>query len=362
MKGSHTNVNQLAILMAVSTLVALAMVGTARAELVGHWTLDNDTSGLTNLGTDGPTSDLGLMGTNAPLYSATGGFDNGGYATFDGTTTATQSALISTAPDNAAADMAATGGYPLSLSVWFRVPVPTPTGSPRGTIFAMSNTAAGNQYIQMGIGYNETNGDFELNRRNTTFQGEDAVGSKALISDGNWHHAAGVMSTDSTVAIYLDGILQPLDASVPAIATVAFPTTMNSISIGAFRRNNTTIQDAFRGDIDDPRLYNHALSLVEVRQLAGLIPGDFDGDKDVDGTDFVAWQNNFPLASGAALGQGDADGDGDVDGADFVVWQTNFPTAPGPGASTIPEPTALLLGAFGAIGLACVGRHRLIVR
>lgn len=69
---------------------------------------------------------------------------------------------------------------------------------------------------------------------------------------------------------------------------------------------------------------------------AALVPGDFDVDGDVDAFDFVAWQANFPLASGATLAQGDADGDEDVDGADFVVWQTNFPYG-------IPEPSAILL-------------------
>lgn len=55
-----------------------------------------------------------------------------------------------------------------------------------------------------------------------------------------------------------------------------------------------------------------------------VTPGDFDGDHDVDGADFVVWQTNFSKANGATRSQGDADGDGDVDGADFVVWQTHF--------------------------------------
>jgi autotransporter-associated beta strand protein len=88
-----------------------------------------------------------------------------------------------------------------------------------------------------------------------------------------------------------------------------------------------------------------------------LHPGDFDSDGDVDGADFVAWQTNFPLASGATLGQGDADGDGDVDGADFVVWQTNFPFTPGAGASPVPEPAALLLGVFSAAALLVTHRR-----
>jgi hypothetical protein len=79
------------------------------------------------------------------------------------------------------------------------------------------------------------------------------------------------------------------------------------------------------------------------------VAGDFDGDGDVDGADFVVWQTNFPLASGATFAQGDADGDGDVDGADFVVWQTNFPTPPAPGAALLPEPGVFRFFACGAI-------------
>src|SRR5690606_5862456 len=65
------------------------------------------------------------------------------------------------------------------------------------------------------------------------------------------------------------------------------------------------------------------------------VPGDCDGDKDVDGADFVAWQTSFgQTGSGLSC---DFDGDGDVDGADFIVWQVNFPkTAPqGTGSSGI---------------------------
>src|SRR5262249_8693414 len=83
------------------------------------------------------------------------------------------------------------------------------------------------------------------------------------------------------------------------------------------------------------------LTLNLLGVVTGLVPGDFDSDGDVDGADFVAWQTNFPLESGATLAMGDADSDGDVDGADFVVWQTHFPTSPGPAA--VPEPAAGLL-------------------
>jgi hypothetical protein len=86
--------------------------------------------------------------------------------------------------------------------------------------------------------------------------------------------------------------------------------------------------------------------------------GDFDGDGDVDGADFVAWQTNFPKTANATLAEGDADGDGDVDGADFVVWQTNFPFTPGPGVAAVPEPGAFLLAAFAIPAVARISRRR----
>jgi hypothetical protein len=119
----------------------------------------------------------------------------------------------------------------------------------------------------------------------------------------------------------------------------------------------------FTGRMDELALYDRVLSPAEVAEhfaAAGLtlVPGDFDGDGDVDGADFVAWQTNFPKASEATRPQGDADGDGDVDGADFVVWQTNFPYPPSPGAAPVPEPAGWSLCLVCFAGLAKWIRRR----
>ena len=76
--------------------------------------------------------------------------------------------------------------------------------------------------------------------------------------------------------------------------------------------------------------------------------GDFDGDGDIDGNDFLVWQNNFPTTDGAAISFiGDATGDGNVDGDDFLTWQNSFPY-PATLAKT-PEPASLGLLALGAL-------------
>jgi autotransporter-associated beta strand protein len=98
------------------------------------------------------------------------------------------------------------------------------------------------------------------------------------------------------------------------------------------------------------------LSTGEIVPASVGLPGDFDGDGDVDGADFVVWQTNFPTTSGATAG--DADGDDDVDGADFAVWQDSFPGSGG-GASPVPEPGACLLAVMALAGLTALRSRRI---
>lgn len=75
---------------------------------------------------------------------------------------------------------------------------------------------------------------------------------------------------------------------------------------------------------------------------------DFTGNGNVDAEDLAIWESGFGTPSGALPSNGDADLDADVDGTDFLVWQNEFS---GAGAAlevqTVPEPStafALLAG------------------
>jgi hypothetical protein len=60
---------------------------------------------------------------------------------------------------------------------------------------------------------------------------------------------------------------------------------------------------------------------------APAVGGDFDGDGDVDGNDFLRWQQNLGRpALTTEASQGDADGDRDVDSADLTMWRINHGT------------------------------------
>jgi len=65
--------------------------------------------------------------------------------------------------------------------------------------------------------------------------------------------------------------------------------------------------------------------VITVRQPLPAVPGDCDGDDDVDLDDFAILKTNFGrtgVTTGAA--EGDCDGDGDVDLDDFAILKTNF--------------------------------------
>jgi T5SS/PEP-CTERM-associated repeat protein len=90
--------------------------------------------------------------------------------------------------------------------------------------------------------------------------------------------------------------------------------------------------------------------------ITGIQPvsGDYDGDGDVDGRDFLEWQRAFgtivnPFGSGA-----DGNGDGMVDAADYTVWRDHYGTGVGSElATTVPEPSSLAMLLLGSCYLIC---------
>ena len=86
---------------------------------------------------------------------------------------------------------------------------------------------------------------------------------------------------------------------------------------------------------------------------------DFNGDGFVDGDDLPNWKTGSGTPTGAGRTQGDADLDGDVDGNDFLVWQQRLGNGlPVLGASNaVPEPTAIALAGLAVLATAGARRH-----
>ncbi len=86
----------------------------------------------------------------------------------------------------------------------------------------------------------------------------------------------------------------------------------------------------------------------------GPVSADFDGDGDVDGDDFLAWQRGAGTTANATPADGDANIDGAVNDEDLAVWELQFGTVPPvitAAVASIPEPATLVLGCAAMIAL-----------
>jgi len=155
----------------------------------------------------------------------------------------------------------------------------------------------------------------------------------------------------TSVSWFIDDLLiGKLDAGV----TTSFPTD-GRVTIG--------YSDPFTSVSDNPTL---SFGLIDNLRVESAAPpaddADFDGDGDVDGADFLTWQENLGLTGTATLATGDANDDGNVTGADLAVWQAQFgPGAAVAGASAVPEPTAWWMAVVVALtSLAALPRRRAV--
>ena len=83
------------------------------------------------------------------------------------------------------------------------------------------------------------------------------------------------------------------------------------------------------------------------------IDGDANGDRIVDGLDFIIW-NSFKFTSGTNWGSGDFNGDGITDGLDFILWNNNkFTSVPRP----VPEASSTVL-VWATLGLLLARGHQ----
>ena len=85
------------------------------------------------------------------------------------------------------------------------------------------------------------------------------------------------------------------------------------------------------------------LSRVEIALLAGLHPGDFNGNQIVDPADLIQWKSDY-----GSFGA-DADSDGDTDGNDFLVWQQQLAPISTSASATVPEPASCFLLAISVV-------------
>ena len=98
---------------------------------------------------------------------------------------------------------------------------------------------------------------------------------------------------------------------------------------------------------------NTILRATLIEPIIEAFNADFSGEGIVDGFDLALWKSGH-----GANNLRDADADGDSDGIDFLIWQRQASAQPlaGAGATSVPEPSCVLL--FGIAILGCQSRKR----
>ncbi len=145
----------------------------------------------------------------------------------------------------------------------------------------------------------------------------------SLVNDNAWHTEVfpmTVLTKEQRAAANDTGVW---DEDVPTVLGVALPNIGN---LGVLSKVTYDIFfDRFELFFEDPTTM--------------AVPGDADGDGDVDAFDLGIWQTQFGQ-TGDGL-SADFDKDGDVDAFDLGLWQTNFGT--GVEGVAVPEPAGLML-------------------
>jgi hypothetical protein len=227
-RTSGRDLLQYSISDGISAVEGFVAVEVLPRGLVAYWKLD-ETSGTTATDASGYGRDGALEGSLSFATHAVPG-RHGGALRFDGTD----------------GNYVETGHHPslhlarsLTVAAWFRVDAFANDGetlvSKGGSAWRLKRDGTRNalKFTTSGVAGVEVTGNVPVN-------------------DSAWHHACGVYD-GRTLALYIDGVL---DASRPAAGEVA--------------RNDSPVRigdELWNGAIDEVRLYNHALSAVDVLAL-----------------------------------------------------------------------------------------------
>ncbi|MEM7231286.1 MAG: LamG-like jellyroll fold domain-containing protein [Planctomycetota bacterium] len=244
-------------------LFVFAASNSARAELVSHWPLDGDFDDIVG-GNDGF-----FVGEEFPVFSD--GYDGTGEA------------AISLDGVDDYIELAVGAGLPVynepaySVAMWVK-------GLPQNDRRLYSEASSTENTTLFNIGTQNTGaaGTVDLFIRTATGAlPQNHRNSTGIAFDGTWHHVAWVDEGGNAV-LYIDGQRDATDFSYAKPAL-----DIDYSSVGAVVRPSRAPPECclFLGEIDDVRVYDHALTEEEVRELLPLDDCPAEGDTHCDGLD-----------------------------------------------------------------------------
>jgi hypothetical protein len=134
-------------------------------------------------------------------------------------------------------------------------------------------------------------------------------------------------------------------------ATTPTVTQFDALAIG-MRPSHVTGVDPNPSDPAGPHIMNFSRIAIDTNLAVPVENANFDGIGQVDGNDFLKWQQGLGLTGQTTNANGDANGSGAVDAADLAIWRSHFGQATTEAAAAaVPEPTsAALVACLVALG------------
>ena len=159
-------------------------------------------------------------------------------------------------------------------------------------------------------------------------------------------------NTGAGVTLAGDGIALELDLSAfTASATLMLINNQTTDAITGFFERGSSLDLYEEGAAIEGAGFNGAVNISYVGGTGNDVvlnliasepnSADFDGDGDVDGSDFLTWQRGLGIVNGAEPSQGDANNDGATDGADLQLWKDQFAQPTLAPTASVPEPAVL---------------------
>jgi hypothetical protein len=215
--------------------------------MVGYWKLD-DGSGTSAADASG-NANTGTL-TNGPTWT-TGNI--GGATTFDGTDDYTSM------PSSSAYNFAYNQDF--GVSTWVKIPsTQVNTGSTTNEIIQKWNNSANGYPFVIRL-TNQTHGTpGKINAVRYDGTNNPGVSSTTTINDNTWHFIS-FTKRSSVLSLYIDGALQ----GTATDTTTGTTSNSDPLTIGV--RAGSPYLYYLTGSVDEPRIYNRALSADEVSKL-----------------------------------------------------------------------------------------------
>jgi hypothetical protein len=183
--------------------------------------------------------------------------------------------------------------------------------------------------------------DFWFSDANTVYVADD----RSLANGGGvqkWTQSEGVWSLAYTLSTNLTGGLRGLTGSVDGGSVTLYATTTQTSANRIVSVIDTGASSGFSELATAPT--NTVFRGIVFAEVGGEgTPGDFDGDGDVDGRDFLVWQRGETTPA--------------LDPGLLAEWQNAYNGGAVAAVGSVPEPTTLALLALALVPVAC-GRKR----